>query len=319
MSSHVRHFSTATTWMLAGLVAAACGGQAETASPPAAPVASAAASAAPAPPVPAPPAPEPVASAAPAAPPPGPQSAEQAEGDEHRERHHGGVLGLIAMSLHDLQLTPEQESAVEKIRADFIVKAEPAKAAGKDLTSTLADGVAAGSLNRAKDDAAVAKLATQIQALDEAAVAALDRLHGALTAQERSALVSEVQSHWEKWKEAHGEDEKAGDKHRSGHLLALVRRLGLSKDQAEKIKASFHDRAKAAPQDHEHKEVVGFLKDFAASFPGGKFNAKSLKMKAASVHMARWGATRMARFLEAAAPVLTPDQRQKLAEMLRQG
>jgi hypothetical protein len=33
--------------------------------------------------------------------------------------------------------------------------------------------------------------------------------------------------------------------------------------------------------------------------------------------MAKWGATRMERFLEAAAPVLTPDQRTTLADMLR--
>jgi hypothetical protein len=34
--------------------------------------------------------------------------------------------------------------------------------------------------------------------------------------------------------------------------------------------------------------------------------------------MARWGATRMERFYEAAAPILTPDQRTKLASEIRE-
>jgi Spy/CpxP family protein refolding chaperone len=244
--------------------------------------------------------------------------AEQAEGDEHRERHHGGVLTLIAMSLKDLELTADQRTSIDKIRDEFVAKMEPARAAGKDLANTLADGVAAGAVDHAKSEAAIAKLVTQVQGLHDAASASLDELHAALTPPQRAALVADMQSHWDKWKEAQGQEEKSDGKHHPGHLLALVRKLGLSKDQAEKIKANFHDKMKASPQDTQHKDVDDYLKAFATAFKADTFSAKTLpKAKAASSHMARWGATRMERFLEAAAPVLTPDQRTKLAEMLR--
>jgi Spy/CpxP family protein refolding chaperone len=262
----------------------------------------------------------PPASAAPmaSAPPANPGSPEQAEGDEHRERHHGGVLGLIAMSLADLELTPEQHTSIDKIRDDFVSKAGPAHAAGQDLATTLADGVAAGAVDRAKADAAIGKLVTQVQALHDAGTAALDDLHAALTPPQRAALVADVQSHWDKWKEAQGQDEKADGQHHPGHLLALVRKLGLSQEQAEKIKASFHDKMKATPQDTQHKDVDDYLKAFGTAFKADTFHAKTLtKGKAAATHMARWGATRMERFLEAATPILTPDQRTKLAEMLK--
>ena len=75
---------------------------------------------------------------------------------------------------------------------------------------------------------------------------------------------------------------------------------------------------KASPQNHAHKEVQDHLTAFAAAFKADTFDAKKLAGgKAANGHMAKWGATRMARFIEAAAPVLTPEQRTKLAEKIR--
>jgi Spy/CpxP family protein refolding chaperone len=328
MTSNRRRRSAVALVLVAGLTClaslglAACGGEnaaggAVAAAPPPATSAS--------PPAPAPIAPEmPVASAEATAPPvtsqaPNPQGAELAEGQEHREHHHGGVPGLILMSLKDLDLSVDQQAAVDKIRADLASKMEPAKAAGKDLGETLADGVAAGKVDRAKVDAAIGKLVTQVQGVHDASLTVLDQLHAALNAQQRAKLVDEVQAHWEKWKEAHGRDETDDHQHRSGHLLGLVQELGLSQDQADKIKASFRDKMRAAPQDRAHKEVQDHLQAFATAFKADTFDAKKLSgAKAANGHMARWGATRMARFIEAATPVLTPEQRAKLAQTIRQ-
>jgi Spy/CpxP family protein refolding chaperone len=250
--------------------------------------------------------------------PPSAQGAELAEGDEHRGQHHGGVLMLIVASIKDLDLRPDQRTTIDKIRSDLLAKMEPARAAGKDLANTLADGVAAGAVERAKVDSAINKLVVQVQGLHEASLDALNQLHGALSAQQRAALVDALQSHWEKWKAAHGRDEQDDHQHRSGYLVALVGELGLTKEQAEKIKAAFHERMKANPQDHLHKEVQDHLQGFASAFKGDAFNAKNLTLaKAADGHMARWGATRRVRFFEAAAPVLTPEQRTKLSQMIR--
>ncbi len=101
-------------------------------------------------------------------------------------------------------------------------------------------------------------------------------------------------------------------------MLALVRDLGLTQAQADKIKAGFKDKMKASPQDHAHKEVQDHLTAFGTAFKADTFDAKKLAGgKAADGHIAKWGATRRARFLEVAAPVLTPDQRTKLAQQIR--
>jgi Spy/CpxP family protein refolding chaperone len=250
--------------------------------------------------------------------PPNPQGAEQAEGDEHREHHFGGVAMLIALSIKDLELSADQRVTIDKIRADLLAKMEPARAAGKDVSSVLAEGVAAGTVDRAKVDGAISKLVTQVQGLHEASLAALGQLHSALNAQQRTALIDDIQSHWDKWKEAHGRDEGDDHSHHPGYLLAMVRQLGLTKEQAEKIKSNFRERMVKTPQDHAHKEVQDHLQAFATAFKAETFNPKTFpSAKAASGHMARWGATRRARFLEAAAPVLTPEQRTKLAESIR--
>ncbi len=290
-----------------------------TAIPPAPTSASLASVPAPLPPAP-PAAPLPQPSSAPivSAPSLNPQGAELAEGDEHRAQHHGGVLMLIALSLKDLDLSADQRAAADKIRVDLLAKTEPARAAGNDLANVLADGVAAGSVDRAKADAAIHKLVVQVQGQNDAVLLALDHLHAALNASQRAALVDGVSAHWERWKEAHGHDDQTDSQHHSGYLMALVKELRLTKDEAEKIKSAFHDRMKDKPQDSSHKEVQDHIKALVVAFKGETFSAKSLPgSNAAGAHMAQWGATRAARFFEAAAPVLSPDQRAKLAQSIR--
>jgi Spy/CpxP family protein refolding chaperone len=247
-----------------------------------------------------------------------PQSAELGEGADHRDRHYGGVLTLVLMSLKDLDLSADQRGAVDKIRVDLDAKMAPAREAGKELSSTLADGVAAGSVDRAKVEKAIDNLVRQVQALHDAELSALDQLHAALNKEQRTKLVDELKAHWEKWKEAHGRDEAESKEHRAGYLATLVQELGLSKQEAEKIKANFREAMKKAPQDHAHKEVQDHLQALGPAFKSDKFDAKTLKgAKGADGHMARWGATRRARFIEAATPVLTPEERAKLAQMIR--
>jgi Spy/CpxP family protein refolding chaperone len=313
-----RRFTLAPA-LAACLALAACAGEGATGSATALPPPPGSATPPP-PPVAPPPMPAPVASTPPAppAPPPNPQGAEMSEGQDHREQHHGGVQSLIVLTLKDLDLTADQQAAIDKIRTDLLASMEPARAAEKDYAGTLADGVAAGKVDRAKVDAAIGKLVTQVQGAHDASLAALNQLHATLTSAQRAKLVDELQEHWEKWKEAQGKDEADDKQHHAGHLLALVRDLGLTQEQADKIKAGFHDKMKVAPQDHAHKEVQDHLAAFATAFKADTFDAKKVAGgKAADGHIAKWGATRRARFLEVAAPVLTPDQRTKLAQQIR--
>jgi Spy/CpxP family protein refolding chaperone len=241
------------------------------------------------------------------------------EGDEHRHSHHAGIVGLIARSVQDLDVSADQKAKLEAVRADLLAKLEPARAAAHDFSGTLADGVAAGKLDRTKVDAATGALVTKAQAAHDASLKALDDLHATLTPEQRAKLVDGLQTHWERWKEAHGRDEQSEPQHRSGYLLALVRDVGLTREQAQKIKDALHDKMKAGPQEHAHKEVADYVSAFGTAFKGDKFDAKKLAGgKGASGHMAKWGAARMTHFVEIALPVLTPEQRTKLAAVLRE-
>jgi Spy/CpxP family protein refolding chaperone len=242
---------------------------------------------------------------------------EQPEGTEHRH-HHGGIGALIAMSLKDLDLTAEQRTAIDKIKTDLEAKMEPAKAAGKDVATALADGVAAGKVDRKKVEAAIGKMATQIDATQPASLDALNQLHAALTPEQRTALSDALVAHYAKWREAQGHDEADDGKFRSGHMLALVKDLGISKDEAEQIKTSFKALLRASPQEAEPPKVEAHVQALATAFKAEKFDAKTLKTTpSAGASMAKWSSTRMERFLEAAAPILTADQRTKLADMIR--
>jgi Spy/CpxP family protein refolding chaperone len=244
-------------------------------------------------------------------------SAESTDAAEHRHHHHGGIGMLIGMSVRDLDLSAEQKTAVEKIRTDMQPKMASARAASRDLSNLLADGVSAGSVDKAKVDKAIDKLVTQTRAMQAASQDALGKLHAVLTPPQRAALVDKLGENWEKWKAAHGQDEKEEKENKTGYLLSLVRELNLSQDEATKIKAAFQAKMKAAPQEHEHKEVQEHLQKFGTAFKADKFDPKAVSSEKADAHMAKWGATRRAMFLEAAAPVLTADQRTKLADKIR--
>ena len=215
MNSTRRRCSIVAPMWIAWATLAGCGGEGATAGSAAAVPPPSAYAPPPAPPAPPAPAPTPTASAAPAPPTPNPQGAEVAEGQEHREHHHGGALSLVLMSLKDVDLSADQQASVDKIRTDLLGKMEPARAAEKDFASTLADGVAAGSVDRAKADAAINKLVTQVQGLQDASFAALDQLHAVLTAPQRAKLVDALQ-------DALGEVEGGARSRRAGRSPASV-------------------------------------------------------------------------------------------------
>lgn len=230
--------------------------------------------------------------------------------EHHRHHHHGGVTLLIAMSLDTLGLSPEQKPAVEKIRSDLHARMEPARAAEQNLVSTLADGLAGGTMDPAKVDAAVAQLTSAAAMIHDASTDALNQLHAVLTAPQRAALVDKLEAHWSVWQKANTDE--------NDRLTELTADLDLTPDQVEKIRASQAEAMKAVPR-FDSQEVGAHIHAFGDAFRAPTFDAKALTTGgAATAHMVGWGGAHMAHFIESASPVLTPEQRGKLAQMLRQ-
>lgn len=234
--------------------------------------------------------------------------------EHHRHHHHGGFAMFIAMSLESIGATPEQEAKIKAIRDDLHAKTEPAHEAEKAVLVILADGIAAGTIDTAKVDAAIAQVTTAASGVHDAVADSLNQLHDVLTPEQRAALVGKVEAHLEVWAKVNAEQETADNDVRTGHLDHLAKELALSTDQAEKIRTAIAGRGHhfdpAKAQEH--------MRAFGAAFTADKFDSKSLTTGGpANAHVATWGITRTAHFYEAVTPVLTPDQRTKLADLVR--
>ncbi|MGO8997847.1 MAG: periplasmic heavy metal sensor [Polyangiaceae bacterium] len=230
--------------------------------------------------------------------------------EHHRHHHHGGVTLLLAMSLDTLGVPPEEKPQLEKIRQDLHARMEPSRAAEQALVGLLADGIAAGAIDTAKVDAAVAQLSSTAAAVHDASTDALNRLHAVLTPPQRAALIDKLEAHWSVWQKANTDE--------SDHLAQLAGDLTLAPDQIDKVRASLADAMKTIPH-FDPQEVAAHIRAFGDAFKAETFDAKTLTTGGpATAHMVGWGGAHMARFLESVSPVLTPDQRTKLAQRLRE-
>ena len=160
----------------------------------------------------------------------------------HRFHHHGGVTLFVAMSLDTLGVSPDQQAAVERIRTALHAEMEPARVAEQSLVNALADGLAAGTIDPATVEAAVMKVTVATAAVHDASATSLNELHRILTPAQRAALVDKVESHWAVWQRANAESgPAAGD---DDHIAVLTRDLGLTADQAAKLRAGLGEGTK---------------------------------------------------------------------------
>jgi hypothetical protein len=237
--------------------------------------------------------------------------------EHHRHHHHGGLTLMIALSLDTLGVSPEQRPAVEKIRNDLHARMEPARAAEQKLAAMLAAGLAAGNLDAASVDAAVAQVTAAAATVHNASSDALNELHAMLTPTERAALVDKVESHWAVWQKANAEKTDSANPER-GRLAMLATDLDLTQVQEDKIREGLREGMRAVPR-LDPQEIAAHLRAFGDAFRGDKFDARVLTTaNGVDAHLAGWGAAHLAHFIEAVSPVLTPNQRAKFTERLRE-
>jgi Spy/CpxP family protein refolding chaperone len=263
------------------------------------------------------------ASETPAAGAPSAQSAPPAEDqwtaelkEHHRHHHHGGVAQFIAMSLDTLGADDAKRPQIEKLQDDLHKCMAPAHEAENKVTLALADGIAAGSIDKAKVDSGITQLAAAASAVHDCSAATLNQLHAILSPAERAELVEKVKAHWEVWRQVN-HDAEAGGREKGGRLAEFSEELGLTPDQVEKMSAALHTALGGEAGKFDKQKAQAHVDAFAAAFVADPFDAKTITANA-NGHLATHGATRMALFLETVTPLLTPDQRTKLAEHLRE-
>jgi len=233
--------------------------------------------------------------------------------EHHRYHHHGGITLLVAMSVDTLDLSPEQQPAIERIRAALHTAMLAGRGVDDSLLKTLADGVAAGRVDRASVDAALANIGEESAAVYAASVDALNELHRVLTPSQRAALFDKVGWHWTIWRSANGESSRDND-----WVATITDNLRLTTDQTEQVHAGFQARRHGAAA-LDPNEIAASLQALSEAFQKTDFDARRITAASlANRHMATWGAAQLAYLVEAAVPVLDAEQRASLKRTLQE-
>jgi Spy/CpxP family protein refolding chaperone len=237
---------------------------------------------------------------------------------EHHRYHHGGEALFLAMSLETLGVSPEQREAVERIRTDLRAAMEPLRAAEHRLLADLADDLARGVPDPPRADAAVLEVSHAAATAHDASIAALNALHAVLTPPQRFALADKVESHWAVWRAENVEERDATAGAARGHLAALSAELDLTPEQQHRIRATLAAQGGqggiARPFDRERAGAR--VHALAEAFRSNQLDARAVDREHPAAELAGWGAAHLARVVAAMGPILTTDQRARLAQKL---
>lgn len=236
-------------------------------------------------------------------------------------RHgHGGLLQM-AQGLGSLSAT--QRTTLQQIAQTQHSAMAPVRQADAIVLTTLAQEVEAGAIDRQALASSVHARETAGLSVQGAHRDAVQKLHDALTPDQRSQLVDAIESgaHAHGWHGAmHGGDGGAG----GGRLAAFGNRLGLTQAQEDRIRANFRsERAAEGPPANGTGGTgahAGAGKAWLESFRSDTFQASAMSSDDVAHAQAALDrrADRLEDWMQAAVPVLTPAQRSTLAEHLRE-
>jgi Spy/CpxP family protein refolding chaperone len=263
------------------------------------------------------------------------------------------MVGMLFMELSQVGLRPEQKTATDAIDKDLEKLGDATKEQKALLVSDVTDGVAAGKLNKAKIDADVKKLVQAAASTTASVQDAMTKLHKTLDAPQRKKLIELLQAKVKEHQEhamgamaEHGMGPKGehegpkgehaehamgpkgehegpkGEHHMGGHrpIELLTEQLGLTPEQRDKLKTKLEATMKAGQGDMKaHMAAMQkMMKTLGDAFESDNFDAKKAGVGEHAGDMAKLMATSKIRFVEAVLSVLTPEQRAKFAEHIRQ-
>lgn len=241
-----------------------------------------------------------------------------------------GPLRALGAAFAQVPLSQEQRVKIEGLfKAAETRHAEAWKTsagARKDLLLALAEQVEKGAVDKnalAPKIDAVAAVAKSAREQDQKA---LLELHATLSPEQRAAFVDALGEPHHMWKkgfghapegeqpttEKRGRHDRADRGHHFGHAF---KELNLSDEQKEKLKEAMkasmgHDKDGKRAAFAKHREEA---KQALESFKSDKFTGELMPPHKGGDHIER-----MVRFAETATPILTPEQRTKAAQMLRE-
>jgi Spy/CpxP family protein refolding chaperone len=220
---------------------------------------------------------------------------------------------MVLGSVKSLELTPEQKGTVASIEGDLAELGDAQKDAHKKLGEDIADGVALGKIDHKKTDADVAAVAKAVEATIPTIQNAVNRLHKALTPEQRKQFIDSMHKKAAKIQEHMAEHGIVAQ----GNGLADA--LGLTPVQKEKLQAKLEADMKAQ-QGAMKQQMDAMTKQedsIAKALESDKFDAKEAGIGQQAPLMAKKMAANRVKLAETMLSVLTPEQRAKFATQLR--
>ena len=242
---------------------------------------------------------------------------------EARPHRGGGFahMGKLKKAMKKLDLRADQRVAVESLAKDMKAKAAPIRKLRQQAIKELAAGVRAGKIDKARAQQLMAQAKSQAEALKPEFQTALNKLHSILDAKQRAQLVDLLKKkRGEKFSKMRG----MGGKHR-GKMQKMAKELGLTDAQKDQIQdvmyAQFKKnrgemRAKRGEMRAKWGQRKADMKAAAEAFKSDSFDARSLAAFQHRPGFAKQKGQRMIAFSEAVLPILTAEQREKLATMI---
>lgn len=223
---------------------------------------------------------------------------------------HGamGPHAWIAAALDKLDLRDDQRAALEQLRADVKTQSAPVIVAHQKVAEAVAVSIEAGGvLDRATIDPLVADAVAAAVANRPVVEGAANRLYAILNLDQRQALVSALQASVH----AHGFHHPAG----ADRLAKISGELGLSSEQLATIRARVAGGSSGVPT--EMVTAFAHMKRIADAFASDSFDAHALGVGDHAATVGPAMANLILTHLDAALPVLTAEQRTRLAQMIR--
>lgn len=222
-----------------------------------------------------------------------------------------GAVKVIGDALADVPLTTTQRTTLEKLASDAEARHAAARAARKDLTEAVAAQVQAGTIDRTALQPKIDALTAALQAAQPADRAAFEQLHAVLTPDQRTAFVDAIEARI---------GERMGKMHDRHGLKQWATDLGLTDDQKAQIESAMKQQWQAHAAAHEGApwaEAKEHGAKLMAAFKQDRFVMDEVAPPKDVAQTAQKMSGRFLSMVEAALPVLTPQQRAIAAQKIR--
>jgi Spy/CpxP family protein refolding chaperone len=275
------------------------------------------------------------------------------------------MTALLLMSVKSLELKPDQKAEVAAIEADLEKLGQQHQGLGEKLGNDVAEGVAAGKIDRAKTNADIKEITQAVEASVPGIQDAVNRLHKTLDPEQRQAVVASMTAMADKMREhgaamgmhgggrgagmggphaaqaggpdprphaagpgkpGHGKGDLGGAGARGpgmgehGPMAMLTQDLGLTPEQNEKIRTKLEAEIKAqkAAMQAQMTAMTKQLEIIGKAFATDTFDAKKAGVGKQASAMTKRMAESGVKFAEIVLGALTPEQRAKFAERVRE-